>query len=156
MKKLLIILLVSHAFVNFSFAQVLSPVKWTLTVEENGTEATLNFKAIIEEGWHIYSQFTPDGGPLPTVFTFEENACYQLEGKVSEPRPHEEFDPTFEVKVLTLDGQPAFTQKIKLKEGPCTIKGRVDGQVCKEVCIMFGSDFTFEAGKSKVEGSIKN
>ena len=157
MKKILTFLAVSWFFVNGTFAQgALSPVKWTFSVEEKGNEATLIFKANIEEGWHIYSQFTPDGGPLPTVFTFEEKGCYKLEGKVSEPRPHEEFDSTFGVKVLTIDGQPAFTQKIKLTEGPCIIKGRIDGQVCKEVCIMFGSDFTFEAGKSLVKGASKN
>jgi len=156
MKKTVIICLAYLLYANFSFAQIIKPVKWTYSVEQHGSEATLVFNSNIDSGWHIYSQFTPDGGPLPTVFTFEENGCYQLVDKATEPKAHEEFDSTFGVKVLTLDGKPVFTQKIKLKNSPCTIKGRVDGQVCKDVCIMFGSDFTLSIGKLKDEEIIKN
>ncbi|MEO8086464.1 MAG: protein-disulfide reductase DsbD domain-containing protein [Bacteroidota bacterium] len=157
MKKILTLALVLFAIVNCSLAQTQDAVKWNYSVEQtNSTEATLVFKANIDEGWHIYSQFTPDGGPLPTVFTIAENGCFTVDGKVSEPAAHREFDKTFGVDVLTLEGKPTFVQKIKLKEGDCIIKGRVDGQVCKDVCIMFGADFTFNIGKSKDDGIIKN
>ena len=157
MNKIQFFTLATFAIVNQAFAQLPNPVKWTFTVEQlSGDEATLMFNASIDPGWHIYSQFTPDGGPLPTVFTFEENGCYGLVGKPTEPAAHEEYDSTFEVKVLTLDGKPSFTQKIKLNEGSCTIKGRIDGQVCKEVCIMFGSDFTFTIGEPEEKDATKN
>jgi len=157
MNKPRVLSLLALAAISMGRVQAADPVKWTFTVEQkNSDEAMLVFHANIEKGWHIYSQFTPDGGPLPTVFTFEANGCYQLDGKATEPKPYEEFDSTFEVKVLTLDGKPTFTQKIKLKDGSCSIKGRVDGQVCKDVCIMFGSDFTFNIGKFKEEVPSKN
>jgi len=156
MKNTPILCLALLAYAGISFAQAPNPVKWNNKVEQHGTETTLVFNADIESGWHIYSQFTPDGGPLPTVFTFEENGCYQLVDKAAEPKAHEEFDSTFGVKVLTLDGKPAFTQKIKLKSTPCTIKGRVEGMVCKESCIMFDNDFSFTVAKQKEEGAKKN
>lgn len=141
-------------FVATAAAQNLHPVKWTYTVEQkNPGEATLVFTANIEKGWHIYSQVTPDGGPLPTVFSFNAGKSFELIGKPSEPAPHEEYDSTFEVKVLTLDGNPVFRQKIKLNESALNITGRIDGQVCKDVCIMFGDEFRFDLGEKKNEGA---
>ena len=110
--------------------------------------------ANIEKEWHIYSQFTPDGGPLSTVFTFDKNDCYSLVEKVTEPLAHEEYDSTFQVKVLTLDGNPVFKQKIKLNKDDCKITGRVDGQACKEVCIMFEGSLTFDLRKTASEKAM--
>src|SRR4051812_2525121 len=94
-----------------SHGQQLYPSKWTFSVEKNSeTEATLIFKVALDQGWHIYSQHTPDGGPLPTVFTFTKASCYQPDGKVSEPKPHEEFDETFGVKVLQFSDEVIFKQ----------------------------------------------
>jgi hypothetical protein len=38
----------------------------------------------IKSHWHTYSQFTPDGLPLPTKFNFTKNPFYTLYGKVKE------------------------------------------------------------------------
>jgi hypothetical protein len=148
MNKLLIAVFLVALLPGMSTAQVLKPVKWTCSIEDRkGNEATLVMKASIEKDWHIYSQFTPDGGPLPTVFTFEKNDCYSLIEKVTEQGAHQEYDSTFQVKVLTLDGNPEFRQKIKLVKDECIITGHVDGQVCKDVCIMFEGSLTFEIRK---------
>ncbi len=149
MKKLLIISLTLFASVS-SFAQVQKSVKWNYHVEQKGkNEALLVMTATIDEGWHIYSQFTPDGGPLPTMFSFDSSACYTIEGKVSEPKAQEDFDSTFDMKVLTLDGNPSFSVKIKLSDDSCVITGRVEGQVCKDMCILFGDTFTINIGNTK-------
>ena len=83
--------------------------------------------------------FTPDGGGLPMVFTFEPNKNYELIGKVTEPKPHVEFDSTFGVNILTFEGTAVFTQKVKIKGSGFSIKGDVSGQVCKTACTMFDS-----------------
>src|SRR3954470_9956104 len=88
--------------VSCAHAQLQHPVKWKFSTEQTKPgEATLIFKANIEKDWHIYSQFTPQdgpmGGPLPMYFEFEKNKCYSLIGTVTEPKPHIEFDSTFEV-----------------------------------------------------------
>jgi thiol:disulfide interchange protein len=134
---------------EFSFAQFLSPVKWSYSVEQTKEgEATLIFKATVQKEWHIYSQFTPDGGPLPMTFTFSPDKCYQLIGKVTEPKPHEEFDSTFGVKVLSFSGEVLLKQKIKFNSSSCKIKGELTGQVCKEACVQFDTTFTFDVGKN--------
>jgi thiol:disulfide interchange protein len=140
-------------------AQLEYHVKWAFTSEKTSdNEVTLLFKVKIDKDWHIYSQFTPQDGPLglaplPMGFEFEKNKSYSLIGKVEEPKPHESFDSTFEVKVLTFDGDVTFKQKIKLNAESATIKGTISGQVCKEVCQMFDTSFVFKLGKpAKEEG----
>jgi thiol:disulfide interchange protein len=129
-------------------AQMLSPVKWRTSVEQTKPgEATLLMTATIEKEWHIYSQFTPDGGPMPMAFTFEPDKNYELVGKVTEPKPHKSFDETFEVDVLSFDGIVVMRQQVKLKGAGFKIHGSVIGQVCKEVCILFDTTLTFTIGK---------
>ncbi|MFI5218206.1 MAG: protein-disulfide reductase DsbD family protein [Bacteroidia bacterium] len=126
-------------------AQILNPAKWIFSVESKSTtEATLVFKVKLDEGWHMYSQFTPAGGPLPMVFNFEPNKCFERIGKVTEPKPHEEFDSTFEVNVLIFHHEATFRQKIKLKEAAdCEITGVIEYQVCLESCIFKDTSFKF-------------
>ena len=63
-------------FLFFAFAkgnaQILEPVKWTSKIEKkSGNNAVLIFDGTIEKDWHMYSQFTPDGGPLALEITFK-------------------------------------------------------------------------------------
>ena len=143
-------------FNSVSFSQIKNPVKWTFSVEQSGSEeATLVFQADIEEHWHIYSQFTPQGGPMggpiPMEFIFEADKNYSLAGKVIEPKPHVEYDSTFELNVMTFEGKQVFRQKVKLNGNAVKIKGTVSGQVCKESCIMFDSSFVFNIGGKEVK-----
>ncbi len=147
MKKLLSFLLV--LFAATVHGQNLYPAKWTFSVEQKKEgEAELIFKLNVEKEWHAYSQYTPDGGPFPMVFTFEPSDCYTRIGKVIEPKPIEEFDSTFEVKTLFFhDGETVFRQKVKVN-GNCLIKGKVECQVCKEICIQVDTLFTFKVGNA--------
>src|SRR5262249_24927503 len=94
---------------SFSFAQQLYLAKWKFSAEQTSDkEATLIFKVALDQGWHIYSQNTPDGGPIPTVFKFDEAGCYEPVGKVTEPAPHKEFDDAFGVNVLLFNDEVTF------------------------------------------------
>ena len=153
MKKISALLLLIF-LCRISDAEILKPVKWEFSIEQTkADEATLIFKAKIDKEWHIYSQFTPDIGPTPMTFTFKDASCYQLSGKVIEPKPHEEFDSTFGGKVLTFEGEIILKQKVKLTGNGCKIKGEINGQVCKESCILFDTTFAFTIGKIKTDAS---
>lgn len=120
-------------------AQMLHPVKWATTVYKvSETKANIAFTASIDPEWHLYSQFTPSGGPLPTVFTFESNDAFKLIGKPSEwPAPHVEHDEDFNVDVKSFTDKVTFTQQIEiLKQEKFSIKGLIEFQACKEACIM--------------------
>ena len=54
-------------------AQLIEPVIWTVETEKlNKNEYNIVFKADIEDGWHLYSQNTPFGGPMPLYFEFTD------------------------------------------------------------------------------------
>ena len=151
-KRLLSIL--ALLFPILTFGQLQNPAKWSFSVENGkGEERTLVFQVKLEDDWHLYSQFTPDGGPLPLVFNFENNSCIERVGKVTEPKPHESYDSTFMVKVFEFEKSATFRQKIKFKGEPCTVKGRIEYQVCKESCIFQEEEFSFTLSVTSQEKS---
>ena len=136
---------------KFSFSQKMNtdvkmnPDKWTFSVENSSPgEATLIFRLNLDNGWHVYSQNTPDGGPLPMVYKFDPDECYILSGKCIEPKPHEEFDSTFGVTIYTYDHEVTFRQKVKISNKDCKVHGTIEYQVCKEACIFKDTHFDIE------------
>ena len=71
------------AFFTFSLsAQVLKPVKWDIKTEKvNDKTYFLVFKANITKGWTVYSQYTSDEGPVPTLITYEEKSGVKMLGR---------------------------------------------------------------------------
>jgi len=69
--KNLILFVAGLLFSITASSQILKPVKWSYAAKKtSSTEATLYLKASIEEGWHIYSQYVTDGGPVKNEFYF--------------------------------------------------------------------------------------
>ncbi len=134
------------AFAINSFSQVLIPVKWTYTVKQiDEAYAELIFNAKIDKGWHLYSQYMEEGGPIVTNFKFDKDKSYKLEGKTSEPKPESEYDDMFKMTVKYFNNQAVFKQKIKiLSKKDFLIKGNFEYMVCNDgSCIPF-SDNPFE------------
>lgn len=146
MNRILILPLLLLISITLS-AQTPSPEKWTFTKENTGKdEVTLNFTVKLEPEWHIFSQFTDEGGPLPMVFKFIESDCYSRIRTVTEPEPHVEFDSLFMVNLKSFDKEVVFKQKVKVTRPNCEIKGTIEYQICKEACIFKESAFSFSFG----------
>lgn len=137
------------AFWLFStaYAQVLDPVKWKTKVEQKSeTEFVLVMDAKIDNGWHFYSQNTPDGGALPAVFTFKDaKGNYQLIGKTTEGKYEKHFNDVFEVEEYFFTKSAQFKQTIKVVNPKLkAIKASLEGQTCIDgKCIQENEDFTF-------------
>jgi thiol:disulfide interchange protein len=119
-------------------AQVHIPYKWTFSATDGtGSEATLYFTVKLEEGWHIYSQFIEEGGPLPTTFTFMGSKEYTLISKVKEEsEPIRSYDPTFMMNIVWFKQIAVFSQKVKLHTASTNVKGKVEFMVCTdEMCL---------------------
>ena len=146
MKKILSLLLFV-ALAWASMAQIMDPVKWTFQVKDlNENESELVFTAQLDEGWHLYSQHTDPNGPFGISFQFTPSKDYALKGKVSEPKPHEEFDKDFNCTVRSFSGRVVFRQKIeRLSAKDFKVKGTYSYQLCNNgSCIApEDRDFTF-------------
>ena len=134
MKKVLFVL----TFVLLAFAalaQIRTPVKWSFSSKAvTGTEAELLITANIEEGWHLYSQFIGEGGPVPTSFSYVPSKEYKLIGKTAEsPKAVSSFDKTFGMQIAWHEKQVVFKQKIKiLEKGLITVHGKLEFMVCND------------------------
>lgn len=153
MKKILLFLVAFLTFANTN-AQIVKPVKWTTKVTKiSDTEVNLIMEATIEKDWHVYSQYTPDNGPLPAEFKFDNaKGNYELIGKVKESPYKKQYNDVFEVDEYYFANKATFTQKVKIINPKLTsIKGAIDFQVCKEVCINDNSTFTFAVPKMNLD-----
>src|SRR4051812_31527171 len=115
-------------------AQVYNPVKWKMSVEKiSDTEYELRMNAKIQESWHLYSQNVPDGGPLPTHFTFAKNTNYKLIGEVVEEAGKVIDDPVFKMQIKFFEKETTFRQRIKtMGNKPFEIKGELEFMVCND------------------------
>lgn len=118
----------------FASAQIYTPVTWNFEAENiTKSSATLVITANIAPGWHVYSQFIEDGGPIPTSFSFEKGTGYSLDGKVTEsPKAVGGFDPTFKMQISWHKKQVKFSQKIKLTQEKVVVKGVLEFMTCDD------------------------
>lgn len=144
MKKNLIL---SIALLIFAFgnAQILDPVKWTTKIEQkSATNFIITFNAIIDNEWHVYSQFTPDGGPLPLEITFKnQKGNYTLVGKAKEGKTRTAYNDIFEVNETFFEKKAQVTQEIAITNKAIkTVEVELNFQACKEVCINLEDKFS--------------
>ncbi|MCC6253190.1 MAG: thioredoxin family protein [Bacteroidia bacterium] len=140
---------------KLSVGQILKPVKWSFSVNRiNDCEAELIFKAKIDKGFHVYSQFLgSDDGPVATTFNFEKNSNYQTIGKTTEGKPLEEFDPNFEMVLKFFANEATFKQKIKINTlQPFSVKGYLNFMCCDETKCLPPEDIDFEFKLEKAPG----
>ncbi|MBJ2125416.1 thioredoxin family protein [Flavobacterium sp. IB48] len=125
-------------------AQILEPVKWTSKIEKKGNNAVLIFDGTIEKDWHMYSQFTPDGGPLALEITFKnQKGNYELVGKAKEGKTRTAYNDVFGVDETFFEGKAHIEQEIKIiNPNLKTVDVDFDFQVCKEVCINSNKKFS--------------
>lgn len=134
---------------------ILDPIRWTYTME--ATEETdiylLRFTATPDAGWMLYSQHTPDGGPIPTAFYFEPAEGLELLGAVEElSKVKKGADPLFGgLEVVKFDESPiVFEQRARVLDPEQAVIGYLEYMTCDdERCIPLDKDFRFSLGGSE-------
>lgn len=145
MRKIIFSLLTFLAFANGN-SQILDPVKWTTKIEKKSeTDYVLYFNGIIENQWHMYSQFTPDGGPLPLEVIFKnQKGNFNLIGKAKEGKTTTAFNDVFGVDETFFVNKAHIQQEISLTNpNTKTIEVVLNYQVCKDACINLEKKFSF-------------
>lgn len=129
---LLVACVTFFALPDYSFAQQ-DPVKWAFSLDHEGDDNfVLTAKASIKDGWYTYSQFTEEGGPVPTNLGFEgEQGHYEAVGKAAECcSPIEGMSDIFGVNVVKFKKSFTITQKLKISDPNKSIEGFVESMAC--------------------------
>lgn len=147
-KSLLITLLL--CFVSIAtFAQLIQPPSWEMTMSEKapfvGDEVELIFKATIPQDWYIYSNdFDPDLGPMLTELSLDGSSGIEAVGELTPIDPSRKMDEIWEGEVSYFKGTAEFRQKVKITKSAVKIKGIMAYQMCSDVtgqCVPYEEDF---------------
>jgi len=120
--------------ISLGEAEILEPVKWEYEVDAlGGQEYELIFKATIDDGWHVYSQFVKEGGPIPTSFGFDSIPEIEFLGLVEERGELEtNFDPNWDLELKQFSHQVAFVQRVKLNSDNVKFGGYYEFMTCDD------------------------
>ena len=145
MKKIILVVLLILAFAKGN-AQLLNPVKWTTQIEKKSNgNYVLTFNGTIDNGWHLYSQFTAEGGSLPLEVAFKnQKGNFELIGKTKESKTKTAYNDVFEVNETFFEKKAQLTQEIHLTNLKLAkLEASLNYQVCKDACINLEKSFTF-------------
>jgi len=146
MKKLVALFL--GLLLNFTVsAQMVEPVTWTSSIEKiSDTEYYLIFNATIEDDWHLYSQFNPDGASLPLEFIADTaGEDFEFIGKAEESETHTAYSEVWEKDEIFFEYEGSLKQKIKLlKNDVKSIEIEISAQACKDACVPVSATFSFD------------
>jgi hypothetical protein len=131
-----IALLLTLFFITVTImAQSKDPVQWNFTAVKKADKIyEVTFTAIIAKPWHIYSQTTPKGGPVPTKILFKTNPLVTVNGTAKEngslKNVHDQY---FGVDVKYFDNQVTLVQTVNLRSNVKTnIAGTIEYMVCND------------------------
>lgn len=134
MKKI-VFLFISVMMVSLSFAQMKNPVNWNYEAKKKAKGVyEIVLTATVEHPWHIYSQNTGKGGPVPTSISFKKNPLISTSGNFKEVGKLEKiFDKNFNTDVLFYSDHVSFVQTVKVKNDIKTnLSGTVEYMVCDD------------------------
>lgn len=135
-------------FSHISMAQVLQPVTWEIDSKKiSEDEIELVFTATIEDHWHLYAQFLPEGNfSLPTYFEFDSIVGVEFIDTVMElSQIHEAYEELAGAVSRWFEHTAVFTQKVKITGDVAYVGGFIDYMTCDdEQCIKLDEDFEFK------------
>jgi hypothetical protein len=157
-------------------SSMLQPVKWESTlVKKNDKTYLLKFRAVINPGWQIYSQFIDEEeGPVPTSFVIdgnESNIRSISPFKESSEKEVKEYDEFFQMELLKFKQSATFEAELEILDPTISITGYLEFMACNDrQCIpplplefsvngdsltvtIFGQEPALSAGFTKGEGT---
>ncbi|MFT4094963.1 MAG: protein-disulfide reductase DsbD family protein [Niabella sp.] len=132
MKKLVFILFAVLSVISV-YAQA-DPVSWKFSSKKIADKVyEIHMTAIINNGWHVYSQTQPaDAIAIPTKFVLNNNPLATLSGKIAEIGKVEKFhDASINISANQYSQKVDFVQKVTLK---AAVKTNITGTVTYQTC----------------------
>ncbi|WP_233899668.1 protein-disulfide reductase DsbD family protein [Tenacibaculum piscium] len=126
MKNIYIIFLTLLINVSVS-GQIFNPIQWSTKVEKiSDSNYKLITQATIKEGWSLYSQDVPKGGPIPTTFTYDDNGGdLKIIGNTKEPKGKIKFTKLFSdegMNIKSFANKAVFIQEITINNANQKVK----------------------------------
>jgi len=118
-----------------AMAQLKDPVQWNISAaKKSGKTYEIRFSATVANPWHIYSQTTPKGGPVPTKISYKTNPLITFNGSAKEVGALKQVhDQYFNVDVKYFNDKIDFVQTVTLKaDAKTSISGTVEYMVCND------------------------
>jgi len=142
--------------IGFSQSKIELPedmVKWKVTVDQKGCEATVIASVTMVTHWHINSIALPKGTfGYATKFQLNKSADYKVIGVVSEPKPIQKHDDEADEDLSYHEGKVVFKYKIQiLTDKDFVLKGTYAFQTCDESHCLAPYDDVFSV---KVKGCL--
>ncbi len=139
------LLVLATLLFQVSFSQVLQPVKWSVEKHRiSNHEYDIVFKAAIEDKWHLYAQWLPEGNfSLPTKFEFDSINDVELVDTVLElSKVFEEYEEIAGAVSRFFINDAEFKQRVRITGESPYIKGLIDFMACDdEQCIKLDHEF---------------
>lgn len=126
--------------------KVVHPVKWKSKIEKKSDDQyLLIMDAVIDDGWHVYSQFTDENGSLPMIVELiNKKSNFNPIGKTTETKPEQKFSDVFGVTESFWHHKFQLKQIIKVTNPALElVQVKIDYQVCQESCIQEINNFEF-------------
>jgi len=112
-----------------------NPVTWNVTAKKTSDKVyEIHLTATIAEPWHVYSQTTPEGGPVATTVAFGKNPLVILDSTAKEiGKLIQKHEGVFGVDVKYYEGSLDLVQVVRLKRKvKTTLSGSVTFMVCND------------------------
>ena len=127
---------------------MIDPVKFSQQISDDGKKTvTISITARVIDGWHLYDQNLPAGGPVSLVFhTDKLKGAKALGGFKANKTPHRYTDDIFNVEVREFSGTVTFSQQLEITDPKAFVyEGQVKGQACQDNCVLVDYDFNFSS-----------
>ena len=143
-------LIVSLLFISqFTFSQILTPVKWTFEISDiDDSSKEIVATASIDEHWKMYGTNLPEGGPISTVFIIEAITGASIEGDfLSSSQPKLYYDAMFQMELSSYEKKAVFTQRlIIIDKANFSVKGYVRYMACDATSCLPPTEASFTFG----------
>ncbi|HOH74583.1 MAG TPA: cytochrome c biogenesis protein CcdA, partial [Paludibacteraceae bacterium] len=143
-------LIVSLLFISqFTFSQILTPVKWTFEISDiDDSSKEIVATASIDEHWKMYGTNLPEGGPISTVFIIEAITGASIEGDfLSSSQPKLYYDAMFQMELSSYEKKAVFTQRLKIiDKANFSVRGYVRYMACDATSCLPPTEASFTFG----------
>ena len=137
MKRLIVVFLMVIT-TGVAMAQMMNPVHFTSEVKKmSGGEGELIFKAVIDNGWHVYSTGLGNDGPISATFNAVKMEGVETVGTLQHRgKEIKQYDKMFDMELRFFEQSVTFVQKVRFTQTNYMIDCYLEYGACNDESCM--------------------